>query len=123
MMADLGVLKKMYLGRFSINMGAGVGIFTVTTNNFYINILGSDTPLDYVTIKGTGYGFTGKLGTEFLLSPEIAIYGNLLVDLYSNPTKWTIENYSGETILGFDSDILDINSQGASFNAGVSFTF
>jgi len=121
MMADLGILKKIYMGRFSINMGAGLGIFTVTTNDFYIEM--SDFTFDDVTVKGTGYGFTGKLGTEFLLTPEISMYGNLLIDLYSNPTKWTIENYSGETISGFDSDILDINSQGISFNAGVSFTF
>ncbi|TYB31819.1 MAG: hypothetical protein FXF47_02185 [Candidatus Mcinerneyibacterium aminivorans] len=121
-MGDIGFLKKIYMKRFSLNFGAGVGVFSVTANDYAINIFGS-TVYDNVTIKGTGYGFSGKIGGEFLITPEFSIYGNILIDLYSNPVNWTVESASGTEISGFSSKVLDINSQGIGFNAGISFTF
>jgi len=117
LMGDLGVMKKIYIKRFSLNFGAGVGIFSVDYDEFDFG------PFENLTLKGTGYGITGKLGGEFLLTPEIALQGNFLLDFYTNPTDWTLENESGEQVTEFNSDVIDISSRGFSFNAGISYTF
>jgi len=115
LMGDFGVMKKIYIKRFSLNFGAGVGFFSINYDNYNFG------PFENLTIKGMGFGITGKLGGDFLLTPEIALQGNFLLDLYTNSSGWTDE--SGEEITGFSSDTINISSRGFSFNAGISYTF
>lgn len=115
---DAGVMKKFYLNRIGVNIGASVGYFMIT-NTFNYN------PSMVWEYKGSGIGATIRGGAEFLVTPEIAVFGNLQYDIYSSPTNWEL-TVNGETVdLGIysPSDLIDISASGIGFTAGLYFTF
>lgn len=105
---NAGVGYRVYFNRFALNLGVAGGYSMVTLKN-------DETTFE---LKANAIGFTGRAGLDVLLTPEIAVFGNLMVDMYANPSKGTINDVE------FDwPEVLDLNSQGVGFTGGLSFTF
>ena len=103
-----GVGYRVYFNRFALNLGASVG--------YSMNTLTIDSAS--TELKANMIGFTGRAGLDVLLTPEIAVFGNLLVDMYANPTKYTLDGVEDDW-----NDEVDWNSQGVGFSGGLSITF
>ncbi len=105
---NAGVGYRVYFNRFALNLGVAGGYSMVT-------VKGDDANSE---LKANAIGFTGRAGLDVLLTPEIAVFGNLMVDMYANPTKYTENGDEGDW-----NDEVDLNSQGVGFTGGLSFTF
>ncbi len=105
---NAGVGYRVYFNRLALNLGVSGGYSMITLNNEGASF----------EMKANAIGFTGRAGLDVLLTPEIAVFGNLLVDVYANPSKVTIN----ETEVEFPEGV-DYNSQGIGFSGGLSFTF
>jgi len=103
-----GVGYRVYFNRFALNLGVSVG--------YSMNTLTIDSAS--TELKANMIGFTGRAGLDVLLTPEIAVFGNLLVDMYANPTKYTLDGVEDDW-----NDEVDWNSQGVGFSGGLSITF
>jgi len=117
---DTGIMKKFYMDKITIDLGASMGWFIV--NNKYIMPLFPEG--NTFELSGSRMGATIRTGVEYALSPTVTVLGKIQYDIYSSPTEWDLltndEPYTGTEN---PSLLIDFEANGIGFTVGASFAF
>lgn len=105
---NLGIIKKIYIRRWSLVFGGYFGVHSATLDGGY----------NWGKTKGSGYGVALRGGAEMLITPSISAFARLGLDLYPNASSVSID---GQKYIPLSDDFA-WNAKGISLNFGAKVT-